>query len=160
MADSGPIFLAAIAVRTAIVFVLVLIGLRLTGKRQAGELNVRDMMLVLILANAVQNAMTNGNGRLTVALVSSATLLLLGWLLAYLLSRKPHWEGLAVGEPVVVVENGRPIRRVMRAEGVSQDELMAAIRQQGVLQLADVKLAVLEIDGSISVIPREPQPGE
>ncbi len=154
MGDSGPIFLAAIAARTAIVFVLVLVGLRLTGKRQAGELNLHDMFLVLVLCNAVQNAMTNGNGRLTVALVSSGTLIFLGWLFARLLSRHPSWEPWAVGVPTVIVEDGRVFRRAMRREGVTRDELLAAVRDQGVPDLADVRLAVLETDGSISVVPR------
>ncbi len=78
MSDSGPAFLAAVAVRTAIVFALLLVGVRLTGKRQTGEMNANDLLLVLVLANAVQNAMTQGNGRLAVALVSSGTLILLG----------------------------------------------------------------------------------
>lgn len=152
-------FLAAIAVRTAVVLVLVMVGLRLTGKRQAGEMNLHDVLLVLVLANAVQNAMTRGDGRLSVALVSSGTLILLGTLWATLLSRHPGWEGLAVGEPTVLVEEGRMLRRNMRTEGVSKVELLAAVRDEGLPDLSGVKLAVLEVDGTISVVPREGKPG-
>ena len=98
MAEGGVGFLAAIAVRTAIVFVVLVAGLRITGRRQAGELNVHDLLLVLIAANAVQNAMTRGDGRLTVALVSSGTLLLVGSLFAALQSRFPSWERRVAGE--------------------------------------------------------------
>ncbi len=155
MADAGPGFLAAIAVRTAIVFVVVVAGLRLTGKRQAGELNLHDILLVLMLSNAVQNAMTRGDGRLAVALVSAGTLLVLGCLGAWLLSRNPAWEPWAVGEPTVLAEGGRVFRGGMRREGISRAELLAAVRKQGLADLDAVRLAVLEIDGSISVIPRE-----
>src|SRR4051794_16468721 len=107
MEEGGFAYLTGIAVRTAIVLLLLLLGLRLTGQRQVGELNLRDVLLVLLLSNAVQNAMTRGDGRLTVALTSSTTLILLGWLCARLLSRHPSWEGLAVGVPVILIENGR-----------------------------------------------------
>jgi uncharacterized membrane protein YcaP (DUF421 family) len=159
MGDSGPAFLAGIAVRTAVVFVLLAFGVRGTGKRQTGELNVHDLFFVLIVANAVQNAMTKGNGSLAVALVSAGTLLLLGWLGATLLSKQPAWEAWLVGAPTVLVEGGRMVRSSMRREGVTEDELMAAVRGRGLTDLAGVRLAVLEIDGSISVVPREEKPG-
>ncbi len=155
MDDSGVGFLAAVAVRTAIVFVLLVVGVRATGKRQTGELNVHDLLLVLILANAVQNAMTKGDGRLSVALVSAGTLVLLGWLLATLTSRRPRCESWLVGAPTVLAQDGRAVRRHLHREGVSEGELMAAVRDQGLAGLAAVRLAVLEIDGTISVVPRE-----
>src|SRR3954454_15434995 len=102
-----PGFLAAVAARTAVVFVLLVVGLRLTGRRQAGEQNTHDLLLVLILANAVQNGMTRGDGRLAVALVSSGTLLLLGVLMTAVQSRHPSWERAVVGVPTVLVEEGR-----------------------------------------------------
>lgn len=149
-------FLAAVAVRTAIVLVVLAVGLRITGRRQAGELNLHDLLLVLILANAVQNAMTRGDGRLSVALVSSGTLIVLGLLFARLQSQHPSLEEWGEGAPTVIVEDGRAIRRNMRREGVTEEDLLAAVRDQGVADLAGVKLAVLENNGSISVVPREP----
>ncbi len=158
MAHGEPAFLAAVAVRTALVFAVLAVGVRVTGRRQAGELNLRDLLLVLILANAVQNAMTRGDGRLAVALVSSGTLLALGTLIAALQSRFPFWERRVVGVPKVLVEGGRANRREMRREGVSRGDLMAAVRDQGVADLSGVRLAVLEADGSISIIPAERGP--
>jgi uncharacterized membrane protein YcaP (DUF421 family) len=155
MGTCGPVLLTAIALRTAIVFVLLVVAVRGTGKRQTGEMNVHDLLLVLVLANAVQNAMTMGNGHLTVALVSSGTLLLLGWLLAVLLRRHPAWQPVLLGTPTILVERGRLIRQNMKREGVTETDLLGAVRQQGLLDLGGVKLAVLEIDGSISVIPSE-----
>jgi uncharacterized membrane protein YcaP (DUF421 family) len=152
-ADFG--MLAAVAVRTGIVLVVLLVGLRLTGKRQAGEMNVRDIMLVMMIANAVQNGMTKGDGRLAVALVSSGTLILVGWIIATLLGRRPGLNRLVSGGPTVLVENGRAYRAAMRREGVSDTALMAAVRDMGLTDVAEVRLAVLESDGEINVIPRE-----
>jgi uncharacterized membrane protein YcaP (DUF421 family) len=153
MAEFG--FLAAIAVRTMIVLIVLVIGLRLTGKRRAGELNQPDLILVLVLANAVQNAMTNGDGRLTVALVSAGTLIACGWIFAWLVRINPSVHQRLNGSPTVVVENGRALRQNLRREGVTREELLQAVREKGLADLADVRLAILEPDGTISIIPQE-----
>ncbi len=157
MADSEFGFLAAIAVRTAVIFLVLVVGVRLTGRRQAGELNAHDVLMALLIANAVQNGMTKGDGRLAVALVSAGTLLVLGTLFAAVQSRYPACEKLVAGEPTVLVEGGRLVRANLRREGVTEGDLMAAVRDQGLADLSGVRLAVLEIDGSISVIPRAQQ---
>ncbi|HEY1381713.1 MAG TPA: YetF domain-containing protein [Gemmataceae bacterium] len=158
MAGPSPGGLAAVAVRTAVTTAVLLVGLRATGKRQAGEGNLHDLMLALLMANAVQNGMTRGDGSLAVALAAAGTLLLLARLVGGLLSGHPAWEGWAVGGPTVLVEDGRVVRRRARREGVTDRELMAAVRDEGLAGVGDVKLAVLEPDGSISVIPRDKQP--
>jgi uncharacterized membrane protein YcaP (DUF421 family) len=155
MIDSGLASLASIALRAAIVFVLLVLGVRLTGKRQTGEMNLHDLLMIMILANAVQNAMTAGNPRLNVAIVAAGTLILLGWSLAVMVGRHPAWQKWIMGAPTVLVQDGRKIPKNMRREGVSEAELMTAVREQGVAELARVKLAVLEIDGEISVVPWE-----
>jgi uncharacterized membrane protein YcaP (DUF421 family) len=158
--DSGFGLVAAAAARTAIVFVLLVAGIRITGKRQMGEMNLHDLLLVLIMANAVQNAMTKGDGHLGVALASAGTLIVLGWLLQTLISYRDSWQAVLLGVPTVIVENGRMIRGNMRREGITEQEVLAAVRDQGLADLAGVKLAVLEIDGTVSVIPRNQPSGD
>lgn len=155
MTDVDLTSLSGIALRTAIVFVLLVPGVRLTGKRQIGEMNLHDLLMIMILANAVQNAMTAGNPHLSAAIVAAGTLILLGWLLAVVVGRHPTWQKWIMGAPAVLVQDGRILPRNMRREGVSEAELMVAVREQGLAELAHVKLAVLEIDGEISVVPRE-----
>ncbi|HEX9116372.1 MAG TPA: DUF421 domain-containing protein, partial [Anaerolineae bacterium] len=87
-----PWFLAAIAVRTLIVLVVLVVGLRLAGRRDVGGLNVIDLVLVLLLGNAIQNAITTGSGRLAVGLVSAGVLLLADQLLGGLFVRRPWLE--------------------------------------------------------------------
>jgi uncharacterized membrane protein YcaP (DUF421 family) len=155
MHDIGAGSLLATAVRTAIVLVALIGAVRLFGKRHTGELNLYDLLLVLIIANAVQNAMTRGNGHIVVAIVSAGTLMLAGWLGAALLSRRPGMERRLLGAPAVVVQDGRLLRKNLRRESIGEDELMMEVRKQGLADLASVKLAVLEIDGSVSVVPRD-----
>jgi uncharacterized membrane protein YcaP (DUF421 family) len=152
--------ITAAGARTAIIFVLLVAAIRITGKRQMGEMNLHDLLLVMIMANSVQNAMTKGDGRLGVALVSGGTLIVLGWLLQTLIGRHESWEHLLMGVPTVIVENGRMIRGSMRREGVTEEEVLAAVRDQGLPDLARVRLAVLENNGTVSVIPEKQPPAE
>ncbi|HEY8884117.1 MAG TPA: hypothetical protein VIO35_02300, partial [Chloroflexota bacterium] len=96
--------LTVIAIRTAIVLVALVAGVRIFGKRQIGGMNVYDLVLVLLLANAVQNAMTEGSGNLGVGLVSAGTLLLADRLLGIVFTKRPELEGQLLGTPTVVVE--------------------------------------------------------
>lgn len=153
MNDGGLAVLTVVAARTAIVLVALIVAGRVSGKRHFGELNMYDLMLVLIVASAVQNAMTKANSRVTVALVSAGTLMLIGWFVARVDVRWPGLERRVMGAPTVVAQDGRLNRRNMRREGVTADEVLAAAREQGLADLADVRLAVLELDGAISVVP-------
>jgi uncharacterized membrane protein YcaP (DUF421 family) len=155
MTDSGAFFLSTLAARTAIVLVVLVVGIRLFGKRQMGGLNVYDLVLVLALANAVQNAMTKSTSLLVGGLVTSGTLLILGWLLSRLFVGRPDAETRVCGSATILVQDGRLVAPNLRHEGVTADEVMAAVREYGLSRLDQVKLAVLELDGSLSVIPRE-----
>ncbi len=141
--------------RTVIIYLFVVIGIRLLGTRELGRLNAYDFVLIVVLANAVQNALVGGDNTLVGGLVSALTLLLMNLLCTWLLNRFPWLEKHVSGEPVVLVSDGRAQWERMKSEGVTRDELMAALREHGVTGLGDVRLAVLEVDGDISVVPRE-----
>jgi uncharacterized membrane protein YcaP (DUF421 family) len=153
---STPVFilLSAIAVRTAIVFALLVLAIRFTGRRQFGEIDTKDIVVVLMISNAVQNSMTLGIGRLSGALVSAGTIFLMAWLFSALVARRPAWRKRSVGTPTVLVYNGRFVDGNMRREGVTCNELMGAARNMGLDDVNWIRLAVLEADGSISVIPK------
>lgn len=147
--------LAGIVVRTAVVLVAVDVGFRFIGQRHVGEMNVYDLLVVLIIANAVQNAMTRSSGKVTVAFVAAGTLIVAGWLIAKAIARWPALETRLMAGPIVVVRNGQLLRRNLRQEGITEDEVLTAMREQGLMNLSDVHLAVLEMDGIISVVPKE-----
>lgn len=159
MTDSLPWLLSTIAARTAIVLVVLLFGIRLFGRRQVGGMNVYDLVLVLALANAVQNAMTMGSGNIGVGLVSAATLLIVGRGLGSLFVRRPALEDRFVGTPKLIVNDGTLDRVAMRHEGVTEPEVLAAVRQYGLSDINEVKLAVLEVDGTLSVVAK-PKPSD
>ncbi len=148
---SGALVIAA---KTAAIYVFLVAGLRLFGKRELGQLSLYDLVLVIILGNAVQNAMINNDNTLGGGLVAATVLLTLNWVLNRFVLRNKRAEHLLVGEPVLIVHDGTMLRDHMARQGLTADEVMAALREHGIDQLKDVHLAVLESDGTISVVPR------
>ncbi|MHB8510720.1 MAG: DUF421 domain-containing protein [Actinomycetota bacterium] len=143
---------AEIAIKTAIVYVFLIIGLRLLGKRELGQMSVYDLVMIIILGNAVQNAMINADNTLIGGVIAASVLLVLNRLFNTIIARSKRIEHAMVGEPVLLVHNGALIRRNMLREGVTIDQVMAALREHGMTDLAEVRVAVLEVDGTISVV--------
>ena len=146
---------AVIAGKTAVIYAFLVIGLRLFGKRELGQLSLYDLVLVIILGNAVQNAMINNDNTLGGGLVAALVLLSLNWGLNRLITRSRRAERILVGDPVLIVHDGQPLKKRMAREGITQDQLDAALREHGIDDVSTVHIAILESDGTISVIPRD-----
>ena len=145
----------SVLIRTSGVYVAVLIGLRLTGKRQIGQMAPFDLVLILLLANAVQNAMVGPDTSLLGGLIAGAMLLTLNFGVARLNRAIPLFQRFAEGHPVVLVSHGEAVASALRAEGIDELELEQAIREHGIDTIAHVELAVLEVDGSISIVSKD-----
>jgi uncharacterized membrane protein YcaP (DUF421 family) len=142
-----------IALRTAVVYCVILVGLRLAGKRQIGQMTTFDLVVLLLIANAVQNAMVGPDTSLIGGGIAAAMLLILNAVVARLRLRWPRLRRLIEGSPTLLILRGEVIADHLKREGLDQDELEAALREHGIAALSDVEVAVLEIDGSISVVP-------
>lgn len=147
-------FLSTIGARTAIVALVLIAGLRLLGKRQLGQMNIYDLAMIMAIANAVQNAMTNGNGNLSVGIVSSGVLMLIGWVLTLLFVKMPKLEEHVCGTPTLLINEGKFIPDAMRRECVTEEQLNSTLRQHGLTDPREVLYAMLEVDGTISIIPK------
>jgi uncharacterized membrane protein YcaP (DUF421 family) len=145
----GGHVLLQIVLRTGVIYLLVLIGVRLSGKREVGQMTPFDLTLLLLLSNSVQNAMTGPDTSLLGGAVAAATLLILNYLIANVSGGNRRWRRLIEGEPSLLVHDGKVIQSHMAREHVSMDELHRAVREHGSDQVA---LAVLEVDGSISCL--------
>ena len=137
--------------RAVIVYVFLLIILRVTGKRQIGQLAPFDMVLLLVLSNAVQNAMNGGDNSVLAGIISATTLIALNYGVGYLTYRSKRFEGIIEGRPQVLVHNGKIYEDVMRREQLTHHELENALRAAGCASIEHVRFAVLENDGQISV---------
>lgn len=141
-------------VRGIIVYIFLIVIIRITGKRQIGQLAPFDLVLLLVLSNAVQNSMNGGDNSLSGGLLSAATLIALNYCVGCLTQRSRKLEALIEGRPQVLIHDGRLFEDVMENAKLTHHELNAALRQSGCLSVEEVRLAMLENNGSISVICR------
>ncbi|MCL6595066.1 MAG: DUF421 domain-containing protein [Firmicutes bacterium] len=143
----------ALAVRSAVVYVALLLGLRLFGKREVGQFTLFDLALVLLAANAVQPAITGPDSSLAGGLVILAALFLLNAAVARLNLRLPRLRHLLEGEATVIARDGAWLDGVVAREGLDPEDCRMALREHGLEDVSEVALAVLETDGTISVVP-------
>jgi uncharacterized membrane protein YcaP (DUF421 family) len=146
----GSHVLVGIAIRTTLIYVVVLLGMRLSGKREVGQMTPFDLTLLLLLSNAVQNAMTGPDTSVLGGVVAAVTLLSLNYLIAELSGANRRFRKMVQGEPSLLVHDGEVITLHMTHEHVSLNQLQQSMREHGIATLKDVALAVLEVDGTIS----------
>jgi len=144
--------LLQIVLRTAVIYLVVLIGVRLSGKREVGQMTPFDLTLLLLLSNSVQNAMTGPDTSLIGGVVAACTLLLMNYVAADLSGANRRFRRLIQGQPSLLVHDGKIIESHLAKEHVSMDELHRALREHGIADCQQVALAVLEVDGSISCL--------
>lgn len=145
--------------RGAIVYVFLIVLLRVTGKRQVGQLAPFDLVLLLVLSNAVQNSMNGGDNSLLGGLISATTLVVLNYLVGLATFRSKRIEAVIEGRPQVLIHNGVLYEDVMARAQITEHELHAALRQGGCDDVAQVHSAILETNGSITVIARRGDSG-
>jgi uncharacterized membrane protein YcaP (DUF421 family) len=148
----GGSVLLQIVLRTGVIYLLVLIGVRLSGKREVGQMTPFDLTLLLLLSNSVQNAMTGPDTSLLGGAVAACTLLVLNYGVAAVSGSNRRLRRLIEGQPTLLIHDGKIIEPHMARERVSMDELHRALREHGINSCDQVALAVLEVDGSISCL--------
>ena len=141
--------------RTATVYVFLVVLLRIAGKREVGQLSILELVTLLVISDAVQNGMVGDNTTVAGGLAAAATLVGLDRAIGILRDRFGRFRKVIEGEPRLLVRNGQPLRRALERESITDDELQAAVRSHGLLRVDQVAIAVLETDGSISIIPMQ-----
>jgi uncharacterized membrane protein YcaP (DUF421 family) len=152
--------LLEIAVRTGCIYALVLLGVRITGKREVGQMTPFDLTLLLLLSNAVQNAMTGPDTSLIGGVVAALTLLVLNYVIAEMSGANRRFRKLVQGSPSLLIHNGTLVLPHLAKEHVTVDEVERACREHGISCIGDVALGVLEVDGSISLLKYDDVPGQ
>lgn len=146
--------LVGVVLRTAIVYVCLVLGFRFLGKREAGQLSTLDLVVLLVISNAVQNAMVGENTSLIGGLVAAGVILVLDLALHAAADRWGPLRNALDGEPTILVDHGRILYENLRHEGISDRELAVALRQNQLLSAEEALYVFLETNGQISVIPR------
>ncbi|HJZ86825.1 MAG TPA: YetF domain-containing protein [Polyangia bacterium] len=137
-------------VRSIVVYVFLLAALRLAGRREAGQLTSFDLILLLILSNAVQNSINAGDNSLGGGLVSAMTLMVLNWGVGLAAYKWRWFERLVQGRPLRIVTGGKVHTRALRREQITLAELRSALRKQGIMTVSECEQVVLEPNGTLS----------
>jgi uncharacterized membrane protein YcaP (DUF421 family) len=145
-------------VRPVIVYVFLVLGLRLAGKRELAQLNPFDLVVLLLLSNIVQNAIIGEDNSVTGGLVGAATLLIINHVVVRFLFKHERLDRVIEGEADVLIDTGRILTDRLTDETITVKELEVAARKQGFASLADVERAVLEAGGGITFVARRPKP--
>ena len=140
-------------VRTIILYLLIIVGIRLMGKRQVGELEPSELVLALIIADLAAVPMQDFGIPLLTGIIPILTLLCITMILSVLTMRSVKFRAIVCGRPSIIVENGKLHQREMQKNRFTVDELMEELRMKGVTDLSTVKYAILETNGQISVLP-------
>jgi uncharacterized membrane protein YcaP (DUF421 family) len=139
-------------VRGIVVYLFLLALLRITGKRQVGQLAPFDLVLLLVLANAVQNSMNAGDNSLIGGLITATTLIGLNFLVSLVTHRYKRLEAIVEGRPQILIHNGKLFEDVMAKAQLTHHELNASLRRSGCSSVAEVHSAIMENNGAISVV--------
>jgi uncharacterized membrane protein YcaP (DUF421 family) len=144
-----------LVLRAVAVFVFVFVLTRVIGRRELSSLQPFDLILLIVLGDALQQGLTQDDYSVTGAVLVVGTLALLQVFVSWVNWRFPRARGFIEGEPVIVVEDGRPIDRNLRRERLTVDDIAEEARKQSIAHLADVRYAVLETSGEISFIKKD-----
>lgn len=152
--------LVAKVIRTIIVYVFLLIGLRLAGKRELGQLNPFDLVVLLVLSNTLQNAIIGNDSSITGGLVGAGLLLAINYVVVRYLFLHPKIDRMAEGDAVILVQSGEIIEDALKRELITRAELASAARRQNIDNLSEVECARLEVGGALTFVLRHPSSDE
>jgi uncharacterized membrane protein YcaP (DUF421 family) len=144
-----------IIIRSASVYLFMIIALRIFGKKELSQLNTADVILILLISNSVQNAMVGSDTSLWGGLAAAAVLFIINFSLKKLMYKFPKFSDFMQEKPEILIHNGTLDFKSLSKLNITSDELREAMREHGVEDFSEVKLAMLEIDGNISIISGE-----
>lgn len=145
----------SIVISSVAVYVFMVFAIRLFGKKELSQLSVTDLVFILLISNSVQNAMVGSNTTLWGGLVAASALFIVNFLLKQAIYRFPSLSKLIQGEAIMLVYKGNIKIDNMHRTRITHEELMEAVREHGVNSISDVDLAILEVDGNISILSND-----
>ena len=139
-------------IRASVVYLAILLLMRLAGKRQVGQMGAGEFTAILLISNAVQNSMNGGDNSITGGLILATVIVTLSYLISYLTFRSKPLEHLIQGHPTILIHKGIILKANLKSEHLTHEDLLIALRKQGVHEIKDIETAILESDGSVSLI--------
>lgn len=138
-------------IRALSVYLVVILLLRISGKKQLGQMGATEFIAILLISNAVQNSMNGGDNSLIGGLLLAATLILSSTIFSYLTYKSKFFSSIFEGTPTLLVHKGKILKKNIASEFMNENELKTLLRKQGIHHLQDIETAILEADGTLSV---------
>jgi len=147
--------LLIIALKSIIIYVFIILAIRLFGKKELAQLSVIDLVFILLISNSVQNAMVGADNSVLGGMAAATGLFVINYVFKWLLQKLPNFSKIVQGEEIMLIYKGKALPSHMDKAMITMDELCAAVREHGVEKIEDVSLAILEVDGNISVMSND-----
>ncbi len=144
--------LILVGLRSVVVYLFIIIAIRVFGKKELSQLSVIDLVFILLISNSVQNAMVGNNSSLSGGIAAATALFIVNFVLKDIFFKSKKISEFFQGDPVTLIYHGKLLKENLNKTGFTTDELLEAIREHGVEKISDVDLAILEVDGNISVL--------
>ncbi len=139
-------------VRGVVIYVFIILLLRIGGRKQIGQLSPFDLVLLLIISNAVQNSMNGGDNSLVGGMIIACALVSINWIVGYLNKKNKKVSHFIEGRPEVFIHNGRVHQDILDKNNMTPDDVSAILRKNSIVHIEDVRYGVLEVNGAISII--------
>ena len=141
-----------VIIRSVVVYLFIIFAIRLFGKKELSQLSIIDLVFILLISNSVQNAMVGNNSSLIGGLTAATALFVVNWILKRFIFQSKQISTVLQGNPIMLIYQGKIIQKHLKSAEITREELEAAVREHGVTSISEVDLAVLEVDGNISVL--------
>jgi uncharacterized membrane protein YcaP (DUF421 family) len=141
--------------KTLVVYLSIILGLRLFGKKELSQLSITDLVFILLLSNSVQNAMVGTDGTLLGGLVAAGTLFITNYIFKWILYKSKRLSKLLQGDPVMLIYKGRILAKNLDSLKMTKDELNISMREHGYISADEIEIATMETDGNISYIAKK-----
>lgn len=140
---------------TALIYLFIIVGIRLLGKKELGQLSITDFIFIMLVSEVVGNAMLASNESLLGGIIAATTLMLLNWGLRLWVDRSSRFRMLMEGRPAILIRKGVLNEKLMKKNNINIEELEQACRENGISDLSTIAIAILEVDGKISILKDE-----
>jgi len=149
--------LLIISLKSTVIYIFIVFAIRLFGKKELAQLSVIDLVFILLISNAVQNAMVGTDSSVAGGIAAASGLFIVNYVFKYLLKKFPKFSDAVQGHAVLLIYKGKVLHQNCDHALFTMDELKAAVREHGIEKIEDVDLAVLEVDGNVSIVSNDYQ---
>lgn len=144
-----------ISLKSIIIYLFIIFAIRLFGKKELAQLSVVDLVFILLISNSVQNAMVGPDTSLLGGMAAATGLFVINYIFKWAMKKYPRFSSAVQGDELMLIYQGKVLKSHLQSSMITMEELRAAVREHGIEKIEEVDLAILEVDGNISVMSKD-----